>query len=152
MAEEDRVKQRQSEIELAAYFFKEFVKEVGKERALDVIERAWVAYGSESMGKRLEGVPEERRMEALGEWYKAQAASRPELKVVEASPKRVSIEIHFCPTWDACVNLGVPEMCQRYCDSDYPAAKTIHPKVKLVRDKEIANGATYCNHTWVLED
>jgi predicted ArsR family transcriptional regulator len=152
MAEDARVRQRQTEIELAVYFYKEFVKEVGKERALDVIERAWVAYGSDSMRKRLEGVPEERRLEALGEGYRAQLASRPELKLIEAGPKRVAIEIHSCPTWDACVNLGVPEMCQRYCDSDYPAAQVISPKVKLVRDKEIANGATYCNHTWILEE
>ena len=119
---------------------------------MDVIERAWVAYGSDGMRKRLEGVPENRRLEALGEWYQAQAASRPELKVIEASPNRVAIEIHACPTWEACVNLGVPELCQRYCDSDYPAAKAISSKVKLVRDKEIAKGDAYCNHSWVREE
>jgi hypothetical protein len=28
----------------------------------------------------------------------------------------------------------------------------IHPKAKLIRDKELANGADHCNHVWVLED
>ncbi len=148
----ERVKQRQAEIELALYFAREFIQEVGAERAMDVIERAWTKYGEDSMNKRLEGVPPERRMEALGEWYRAQTASRPELKVVEASSTRVCIEILACPTYDACVNLGMPEVCQRYCASDYPAAKAIHPRVNLVRDKELANGASCCNHCWVMGD
>ena len=148
----ERVKQREAELELAIYFAKEFIEALGKERALEIIEKAWAEYGTESMNRRLQGVPSEERLKALGEWFKEQGATRPDLKVVEATPKRVCIEISQCPTYEVCKNQGVPEVCQRYCDSDYVSAKAIHPKVKLVRDKEIAYGADYCNHCWVMED
>jgi len=153
MAEyEERVKQEEAKVKLAIYFAKEFMEELGKEKALEIIEKAWAKYGADNMKSRLEGVPAEERLKALGEWFKAQAAIRPELKVVEATSTRVCIEISRCPTYDVCQKLGVAEICRRYCDSDYPAAQAIHPKVKLVRDKEIAYGADCCNHCWVMEE
>jgi hypothetical protein len=47
--------------------------------------------------------------------------------------------------------MGIPELCQKYCDSDYGAATLINPKIKLVRDKELAYGADLCNHCWIME-
>ena len=149
---EEFVKQREKELEMAIYFAKEFMEEIGKERALKIIEKAWIKFGIDRINKRLEGVPPEERLKAHGEWYKSQAATRPELKVIEISPKRVCIEMSRCATYDVCKKHGVPEICQKYCDSDYAPAQAIHPKVKLVRDKEIAYGADYCNHCWVMEN
>jgi hypothetical protein len=149
---EERVKQEETKLTLAIYFAKEFMGELGKEKALKIIEKAWAKYGADNLKSRLEGVPPEQRLKALGEWFKAQTQNRPELKVVEATPKRLCIELSWCATWEACKKLGVPEICQKYCDSDFPAAKAIHPKVKLVRDKELAYGASVCNHCWVMEE
>lgn len=149
---EERLKQEEAKLKLAIYFAKEFMEELGKERALKRIEKAWAKYGADIMNSRLEGIPSEDRLKALGEWFKVQVATRPELKVVEASPTRVCIEISRCPTYEVCQKLGVVEICQKYCDSDYVSAQAIHPKVKLVRDKEIAYGAAYCNHCWVMEE
>jgi predicted ArsR family transcriptional regulator len=149
---EERLKQREKELGLAIYFAKEFINELGRDKALKVIEKAWTKYGIDYMNQRLKGTPPEDRLKALGNWYRQQAVAREELKVVEATTKRVCIEISRCPTYDICKNQGVPEICQKYCDSDYAVARTIHPKVKLVRDKEIAHGADYCNHCWVMED
>jgi len=150
---EERLKQEEAKLKLAIYFAKEFIAELGKEKALKIIEKAWAKYGNDMWNSRLEGVPQEGRFKALGEWFiKAQGENRPELKVIEVTPERVCIELSWCPTWEVCRKLGVPEICQMYCDSDYISAKTIHPKVKLVRDKELAYGADRCNHCWVLEE
>ena len=149
---EERLKQSEAELKLAIYFAKEFMKELGKEKALEIMEKAWANYQIDNWNKRLEGVPPEQRFKALGEWFKQQAANRPELKVIEAIPKRVCIEISRCLTYDVCKKLGVPEICQKYCDSDYIVAPTIQPKVRLVRDKALAYGADYCNHCFIMED
>ena len=149
---EERLKQREAELEMAIYFAKELINELGRRRALEIIEKAWTKYGINNMEQRLKGVPLEDRLKKLGEWYKKLAANRQELRVVEATPQRVCIEISRCPTYDVCKNYGVPEICQKYCDSDYAVARTVHPKVKLVRDKEIAYSADCCNHSWVMDD
>ncbi|MFC1914258.1 L-2-amino-thiazoline-4-carboxylic acid hydrolase [Chloroflexota bacterium] len=149
---EERLKQREKELELAIYFAKELINELGKRRALEIIEKAWTKYGINNMKQRLKGAASEDRLKKLGEWFKEQATNRQELKVIEATPQRVRIEISQCPTYDVCKNHRVPEICQKYCDSDYAVAQTIHTKVKLVRDKEIAYSADYCNHCWVMDD
>ena len=148
---EERVKQREAELELAIDLAKVLIEELGQEKALEIMEKAWIKYGTDSMHRRLEGIHSEDRLKALGEWFKEQGATRPDLKIVEATPKRVCIEISQCPTYEVCVKHGLPEICQKYCDSDYVVAKTIHPKVRLIRDKEIAYGADCCNHCWVME-
>ena len=153
MAEyEERVKQEEAKLKLAIYFAKEFMQELGKERALEIIEKAWVKYGADNWNSRLKSVPSEERLKAMGDWFKAQAPNRPELRVIEATPSRVCVEFSRCPTYDVCQKLGVLEVCQKYCDSDYGSAQAIHPKVKLVRDKELAYGADCCNHCWVMEE
>ena len=153
MAEYDeRVKEWEGQLQLAIYFAKAFMEELGKERALEIIKKAWVNFGTANMNKRLAGVPQDDRLKALGEWFENAVAERPELKLVEATPKRVCIEISRCPVYEVCNNQGVPEICQMYCDSDYIVALTIQPKVKLVRDKVLAYGDDYCNHCFVLED
>jgi len=125
---------------------------LGKEKALDIIEKAWVKYGADNWKGRLGDVPPQDTFRAMGEWFQAQEKVRPELKVIEATPKRLCIEIKKCPTYDVCQELGVPEICQKYCDSDYGAAPLIHPKIKMVRDKELAYGADLCNHCWIMEE
>jgi len=152
MAEyEERLKLERERLRLAVYFAREFMAALGKEKALDIMEKAWVKYGVDNWKNRLGDVPPQDTFKAMGEWFQAQAKVRPELEVVEATPKRLCIEIKKCPTYDVCREMGVPEVCQKYCDSDYGSAPLIHPKIKMVRDKELAYGADLCNHCWVME-
>ena len=148
---EERVKLVKEQLRLAIYFAREFMDELGKEKALEIIERAWIKYGADNWKGRLAGIPPEDIIKTMGEWFKAQSEIRSELRVVEATPERLSIEFSQCPQYDVCQDMGVPEICQRYCDSDYGAAAPMHPKLKLVRDKELAHGATICNHSWIME-
>jgi hypothetical protein len=104
------------------------------------------------VNKALSGVPTEERFIAFGKWIMDRSGINPWMEVIEAGPKRVAIKITRCTTYDACKNMGVPEVCQAYCDSDFLSTPMIHPKAKLVRDKELANGADHCNHVWTLED
>jgi hypothetical protein len=152
---EERLKQREAELEVAPCFARAMIEDLGNEKALEIIKKGWVKVGINSMKNRLAGVPldpPEDRLAAFGEFFKKAAESRPEFKLVEASPRRVAIEISRCLTYDACKAQGLSEVCQMYCDSDYIVASEIHPRVKMIRDKVIAYGDNLCNHTWVLED
>ena len=152
MEYEERLKLEKERLRLAIYFAREFMEALGKEKALDIIEKAWVKYGADNWKGRLGDVPPQDTLKAIGDWFQAQEKVRPELKVVEATPKRLCIEIEKCPTYDICKEMGVPEVCQKYCDSDYGSAPLLHPKIKMVRDKELAYGADLCNHCWVMEE
>ncbi len=149
---EERLKQEEAKLRLALYFAEAITEELGKEKALEIILKGWAKYGAGNIKSRLEGVPPEDRLEALGEWFKKQAEIRPELKVVEATPKKLSVEFSWCPVYEVCKKMGKMEICQAYCDSDFIVTDVIHPKVKLVRDKELAYGAAICNHSWVMEE
>ena len=148
---EELLKREKHNLKLAVYFAKQFIEELGKERALEIIEKAWAQYGTDNWKTKLEGVPQEEALKVMGEWFKAQAEIRSELRVVEATPKRLCIEFTKCPTFDVCKELGVPEICQKYCDSDYSVIPLMYPQIKLVRDKELAYGADCCNHCWIME-
>ena len=149
---EERLKNEKHNLKLAVYFAKQFIDEFGNDKALEAIKRAWAQYGTDNWNTKLEGVPPEKALKVMGEWFKAQAEIRSELKVVEATPKRLCIEFTKCPTYDVCKELEVPEICQMYCDSDYSVIPLMYPKIKLVRDKELAYGADRCNHCWVMEE
>ena len=149
---EEQVKQRERELDLAIYFAEGLMEEVGREKAYDILKKGWSKSWLSAFNKALGEVPLAERFEAFGKWMADRSANNPWTEVVEAGPKRVAIKITRCTTYDACKNRGVPEICQAYCDSDYISASVIHPKVKLIRDKELANGADHCNHAWVLEE
>ncbi len=148
---EERTKLVREQLRLAIYFAREFIDALGKDKALEIIERAWIKYGADNWKGRLAGIPPEDIISKMGEWFKEQEKVRSELKVVEATPEHLSIEFTRCPQYDVCKEMGVPEVCQRYCDSDYGAAALIHPGLKLERDKELAYGAEICNHSWTME-
>ena len=149
---EELLKRERNNLRLAVYFARQLIEELGQERALEIIEKAWARYGIDNWKTRLEGVPPEEALRVMAEWFKAQAEVRSELKVVEATPKCLRIEFTRCPTYDVCKELGVPELCQNDCDSEYSVIPSMYPQIQLVRDKELAHGADRCNHCWIMDE
>jgi hypothetical protein len=147
---EERTKLVKEQLRLAIYFAREFIDELDKEKAPEIIERVWIKYGADNWKDRLAGIPPEDIIKTMREWFKAQVKIRSEIRVIEATPERMSIESTQYPQYDVCKEMGVPEIYQKYCDSDYGAAALMHPKLKMARDKELAYGATTCNHSWIM--
>ena len=143
----------ESRLRLAAFFARAMIAELGKERAMEIIARAYQEYANHDMAALVEGVAgEEERFAKLIEWQRDLASKRPEIKIIEASPRRLAVEIHTCRNYEVYKQYGVAEVCQKYCDADFAAAKVVSPRVTLTRTMEIAYGAPYCNHCWTLED
>jgi len=63
----------------------------------------------------------------------------------------IKTKIDRCISWEAFNHLGLPQLCQLYCDSDHAYIKAFNPHMKLIRTKVIANGDDYCDHIWALE-
>ena len=58
---EEQVKQREGEIDLAIYFAKAIMEDVGKERALEILKKGWSESWLSGLTKTLSGVPVEER-------------------------------------------------------------------------------------------
>ena len=50
------------------------------------------------------------------------------------------------------VQLGIPEVAQIYCGTDYGMIKAFNPQMKMIRTKTIADGDAFCDHIWALEE
>jgi len=151
----ERLKKAKDKWGLVAHLFKEVEKEVSEEKAIEIARRAFIADVSERIRRELEDLEGKERFNA---WMtrrvrmQKNAGADLDYEVLEATPKRFCVKITRCSTEEVLRELGFIRLCQAYCDSDFETAKSIHPKVKLIRDKTIAHGDGYCNHCWVWEE
>lgn len=135
---------------LVTHVYRAMVEEWGREKALEVMGQAWTSYGKENMGRRAKELGD-NSLAALGKLFKSFSSREVDLAVVEANEDRVALRITRCGHYDAFKELGAPEVCVKYCESDYEACKAFNPSIKMVRDKVLAEGADHCNHTWVMD-
>ncbi len=141
-----------SKIELAIYFAKEMIKELGKEKALEIIGKAYQNYSNTTFVEPYLHIPMEKRFHAFKENLKAEAQDGNSFTVVEESDKHIKVKFHRCPTYEVYKDFGIPEVCQKYCDGDFEAFRKVHPKLRVTREHEIAYGDAYCDHCWTLEE
>jgi hypothetical protein len=153
MAEwEEFLDQRRQGIEMAAYFAKQLIEELGKEKALEILSRAFEKYTESNIKKALEGVPLEKRFEEWGERMERNAQNQHWIRVETCMDKEIAVKVTSCAAHQIFSENGLTEVCQKYCDSDFATAKLIHPKARLILTKRLAYGDDHCNHRWVLED
>ena len=140
-----------SKIELAIYFAKEMIKELGKEKALEMIGKAYQNYSNDHFVEPYRDMPMDKRFPAFKENLKAEAQRDKSFTIIEESDKHIKVKFHRCPTYEVYKDYGIPEVCQKYCDGDFEAFRKVHPKLRVTREHEIAYGDTYCDHVWTLE-
>lgn len=145
-----RLQDRIGRYELAVAFAREFVNELGPERAYPVIQRAFETLQIQNGRKLAEQLG--GSFEALAEQNREMAKSLDGFEVLEITDREIKTRITRCVAYEAFEALGMPELCKLYCESDYPYIKAYNPEMKLVRTKEIANGDAYCDHIWAVED
>jgi len=136
--------------ELAVAFAKEFEKELGQERALEIIGRAFEGIqvkAARELAKKLGG----NSFEALAEHFRGMASERDNLHILEVTDKRIATKLTRCSAWEAFNHLGAPELCKAYCDSDYAYIEAYNPKMQLIRTRTIADGDDHCDHVWAMK-
>jgi len=137
--------------EVAAAFAKEFIAELGQDRAMEMIARAFEKLQVKA-GKELAETLGDNSVAALGEKCRKQAADNPNYEVLEVTDRHVALKITRCRSWEALKHLGAPEVCRAYCDSDHTFIEAFNPKMKMIRTKTLAGGDGCCNHIWALQD
>ena len=137
---------------LAVYFAKEMIEELGKEKALDIIGRAYQKFSNDTFSEPFVDVPMDKRFSLFKEDLVAKAEEQPHLSIVEESESHIKVRFDRCPTYEVFADYGIPEVCQKYCDGDFEAFRYVHPNLKVTREHEIAYGDAYCDHCWTLEE
>lgn len=139
-------------IQLAVYFAKEMIEELGKERALEIIGKAYQKFSNDTFPEPYLDIPMEKRFQKFREDLKAKAEQEAHLTIVEDSDRHIKVRFDRCPTYEVYADYGIPEVCQKYCDGDFEAFRHVHPNIEVTREHEIAYGDAYCDHCWTLEE
>lgn len=135
--------------ELAVAFARAFRDDLGEPRTLTILARAFETLQVEA-GKTLAESLGSNTLEALAEDIRKRAAERDTLEVVEVTDRYIATRITRCRAAEAFAELGAPELCRLYCDSDYAYIQAFNPDMTLVRTKTLAAGDDCCNHIWAL--
>jgi predicted ArsR family transcriptional regulator len=141
-----------SEVLLAAYFAKELIEELGRDKALEIIGRAYQKYSNDTFSEPYLNVPLEERFQRFKTALKAEAEQGRHFTVVGESDTHIQVRFHRCPYYEVYSDYGIPEVCQKYCDGDYEAFRIVHPRLRVMREHEIAYGDGFCDHCWTLEE
>lgn len=141
-----------SKIQLAVYFAKEMIEELGREKALDIIGKAYQKYSNDTFPEPYLDIPLEKRFQKFKDDLKADAESETYLAIVEDTDTHIKVRFNRCPYYEVYADYGIPEVCQKYCDGDFEAFRKVHPKLRVTREHEIAYGDDYCDHCWTLEE
>ena len=101
---------------MAIAIAREFVEELGEERAHAVIQRALNKMQVEILRDRAEKLGS-NSLEALAEYYHVMAAGNPNIQVLEVTDQRIALKLTRCPAFEAFEYPGAPELCAPYCDT-----------------------------------
>ncbi len=73
------------------------------------------------------------------------------MEIVEDTDQAFELKITECVWAAAFRDLGAAGELgfAMVCWDDYAWAESLNPKIKLVRDKTLMQGATYCNHRYI---
>ena len=134
--------------EMAAYFARAVMEELGEERAMAVISKAYEAYHIDQVEafKREKG---ENSWELWIERLRIAAEHPTTVKgLTEVTDEHCAMRVSDCLVLEAWRELGVPQVCLAYCDSDYAMARSYNGGMSVTREHELARGDDHCDHVW----
>lgn len=152
--EDELFKGMEKELELPIAMAKEMIDTLGKEKALDIILRAFIRYQSARLTKGLEHIPSGKRdLKVYAQKVKQIVDSyQGNIEILEASHKAIRLKVKRCVPFEIFKKHGIPEMGVMFCESDFEATKAVNPKMRLIRTKTLPAGDDECNHVWVMEE
>jgi len=152
--EDELFKQMEKELELPIAIVKEMISSLGREKALEIILRAYIRYQSARLTKGMEHLPPEKRdLTVYGKKVKEIVDSyKGNIEILEASARTIRLKVKRCVPFEVFKKHGIPEMGLMFCECDFEATRAINPKMKLIRTKTLSGGDDECNHVWVMEE
>lgn len=134
--------------ELASYIYRAVRDELGEEHALEVVGGGWTQWACDQNAAYAKSVPNND----MANWAaRIKKANTIDVEVQEEAADRLKIKVTRCLHYEVLKDLGVPELCLVYCDSDYESARAYNPKMGMTREREIPRGHEICDHNWFME-
>ena len=140
-----------SRYELAVSFALALEEELGRQRALDILQKAHDAFYERKM-EELTGALGGSSWEHWVRYLTAEPYSpNSDLVVTEVGADYLKAHVTECLHLEAFRELGAPWLCGLLCQSDYPGARAFNQKLTMTRDHALAHGDEYCDHVWRFE-
>lgn len=148
MIDESMREMLRNRYELASYFYRAVRDELGEEHALEVVGKGWTKWACDQNAAYARSVPRND----MANWAaRLKRANTIDAEVQEETEDRLKIKVTCCLHYEVLKDLGVPELCLVYCDSDYESARAYNPKMGMTREHEIPRGPAFCDHNWFME-
>lgn len=143
---------REIEARIAGPLIRGFIEELGRDKALAVVNRVVKSLAQESgaqLAKQMGGNSMADFARGLSAWAAGDAY---EMEVLELSDTRYSFNMKRCRYADMYKELGMTDLgVALSCGRDFELVKGFNPRMKLVRTKTIMEGHDHCDFRITLE-
>ena len=147
---EARLRQKREEYQWPVAIVREMIEEFGEQEALAPVSRALTKLQQEhgralaaKYGATFEGF---RR-------YQRETTEQLDTKsILEEGDRFVRVRLDRCTAWEAMNELGLPQLCRVYCDTDPAFASAFSPKLKLQAVRRLPDGDDCCEYIWSWKD
>jgi predicted ArsR family transcriptional regulator len=143
---------REIEARIAGPLIRAFIDELGRDKALAVVNRVVKSLAQESgaqLAKQMGGNSIADFAKGLSAWAAGDAY---EIEVLELSDTRYFFDIKRCRYADMYKELGMADLgVVLSCGRDFELVKSFNPRMKLVRIKTIMEGHDHCDFRIALE-
>jgi len=144
---------REIEARILAPVIKEFIKEVGRERTLQIVEPIILSLAREAgaqLARMLGGNTLEHFMKGFPMWTREDAL---QVQIIEQAPKRVSFNVARCRYAEMYRELGIPDLgFLLSCNRDGALIEGFNPQIKFARTQTIMQGAPFCDFRYEMKD
>jgi hypothetical protein len=143
---------REIEARILAPVVKEFIKEIGRERTLQIVEPIILSLAREAgtqLSRMVEGTSLEHFMKSFPMWTREDAL---QVQILEQTPKRVSFNVTRCRYAEMYRELGIADLAFLLsCNRDGALIEGFNPKIKFTRTQTIMQGAPFCDFRYEMK-
>ena len=132
-------------------FGKLLKEEFGNEKAIELIKKL-IYKGMIENGKRYAQTTENNSLQTFVKMFKDPNRFKNHLtkKIVEDTEKTFELKVTECIWADIFLKQNAGDIGFAWvCYGDYALPQGFNPKIKMVRDKTLMEGDTYCNHRYI---
>lgn len=144
---------REIEARIAGPLIRAFIEEMGRDKALAVVNRVIKSLAQESgaeLAKQLGGNSMADFARGLSAWAAGDAY---EMEVLELSDTRYFFDIKRCRYADMYKELGMADLgVVLSCARDFELVEGFNPRMKLVRTKTIMEGNDHCDFRIIFKE
>ena len=144
---------REIEARILAPVIKEFIKELGPERTLQIVEPIILSLARQAgtqLARMVEGNSLEHFMKGFPMWTREDAL---QVQILEQTSKRVSFNVTRCRYAEMYRELGIPDLgFLLSCNRDGALIEGFNPKIRFTRTQTIMEGAPFCDFRYEAKD